>query len=706
MKSTAQSLEEYLRRPKKATLAGLKRFGIHTVRDLLYHFPSRYAGAAEIFVGVLEPNKHFTIIGTVQTMRMRKTRGTRRVMIAEATVIAEGAKIPVIWFNQPYIARQFAAGDTVTVSGKTAGTKKIYLTNPIIKHTQHAEEGAETRKELIAVYPETGGISSTWLSETVGQLLAEDTVKRMPDPLPENMRKGLKLPGIYDALVYIHKPRNDDDHQAAKKRFIFEKTLIMFTIQQMRKHEHMESKAYAMHIDTGQADAFMADRLSFRPTGDQKKAVQDILNDIQKDKPMARLLEGDVGSGKTVVAAAVMHSAVTARPEERTSGRPQIAYLAPTDVLAKQQFHAIMDLFSHLPITIGYISGKTCLKYPSKINPNGATAVSKAQLKKWIASGEVVVLFGTHAMIQKDIQFQRLALAVIDEQHRFGVAQRQSLISLAETHRPHLLSMTATPIPRTLALTIYGDLDISVLEDMPKERKTVRTKLVSSAKKQEVYDHIREEIAKGHQAYILCPRIEESDDSPLRSVEEEYAHLVNTVFPDMTIVMLHGKMKPKEKQEIMERFTDGTVHILVCTTVIEVGINVPNATIVAILHAERFGLAQLHQIRGRVIRSSHQPYCYAITDSTGENTLERLNIFETEHNGFILAQKDLDMRGSGEIAGLRQSGIPDLVVEGLRNQKLVALAQQEAKNIIDRDPELKRHRELRICIQQDTTHRE
>ena len=393
---------------------------------------------------------------------------------------------------------------------------------------------------------------------------------------------------------------------------------------------------------------------------------------------MSRLLEGDVGSGKTAVAAAAMYGVVSAQPEEKTSGRPQCAYLAPTEVLAKQQFATLIQLYNHIPIHIGFIGGKECLVYPSKVNPEDTTAVSKAQIKKRIASGEIAIIVGTHAIIQKDVAFKRLALVVIDEQHRFGVAQRKKLLSAADTHTPHLLSMTATPIPRTLALTIYGDLDSSVIEEMPKGRKPVATELLTTKNIEKAYNHIRKEIEKGRRAYILCPRVEESEESSLRSVEEEHKHLAAHVFPDVTIDILHGKMKPGEKQAVMDRFTGGDTAILVCTTVVEVGMNVPKATIIAILHAERFGLAQLHQLRGRVIRSNHQPYCYAVTDSTNEQTLDRLTAFAGTHNGFLLAQKDLDTRGGGEFTGVRQSGIPDLAMEGLTNPKLVSIAQKEA----------------------------
>ena len=523
------------------------------------------------------------------------------------------------------------------------------------------------------------------------------------DPLPEHVREKLHLPEIRTAFRLIHRPARDGDHAAARKRFIFEKTFAMQITHRQARQAREGSAAYPMKLDTERTDAFIRDRFAFTPTGDQRKAIREIFADIQKNRPMARLLEGDVGSGKTAVAAAVIHGVVTADRDDGDAA-PQVAYLAPTEILARQQFLTIGTLFKNVPVPVAFISGKECLLRDSARGTE--TDITKTELKKRIADGTVSVTVGTHAVIQKDVRFGRLALIIIDEQHRFGVAQRRSLFETGGERTPHLLSMTATPIPRTLALTIYGDLDISVMEEMPKERKTVETKLVRSGGKDAVYAHIREEVKKGHQAYILCPRIESDAETPLRSLEEEYGDLRKTVFPDLTIGMLHGRMKPKEKQEVMERFCANGIQVLVCTTVVEVGVNVPNATVIAVLHAERFGLAQLHQLRGRVIRSSHQPYCYAVTDSVNEVTLERLTFFEREYNGFKLAQHDLSLRGTGEINGLRQSGVPDLVVEGLRNNRLMSVTRQMAEEIVNTDPTLEHYPALRRYIEEERSHRE
>lgn len=706
MKLTDQ-LITYLKRPKKTQLAGLKKLNLLTVRDLLYHLPSRYADPAAVFDGTLEQGSYITLTGIIEKINKRRTGGKKRVMITEATFLTDYKKVKAVWFHQPYIANQYKIHETVEVSGKVSGTKQPYITNPLIKKTEKTTEVfTDEENELIAHYPETMHISSLWIRTVIDRLLSKEAIKGVEDPLPEAARNRLNLPNLYDALVFIHKPRRKTDYEAAKKRFIFEEIFLLQIEQQRRKNERERANTYTLRTNQTQTDTFMRERFEFTPTKDQKQAVTDILKDLRENKPMARLLEGDVGSGKTAVAAAVIHGTMTAKTTEQTTDRPQIVYLTPTEVLAKQQFRTLTNLFSHLPIQTALVCGKECLKYPSKTNPTEATRMSKAQVKKQMASGELAVIVGTHALIQKDVTFRRLALIIIDEQHRFGVSQRHTLIRGTESHTPHLLSMTATPIPRTLALTIYGDLDISVIQEVPKERKPVKTELVTSKNTDTVYTRIQKEIDRGHQAYVLCPRIEESNESDLRSVKEEYRHLAEHIFPHLSVAMLHGKMKPKEKQEVMERFTAGETDVLVCTTVVEVGINVPNATVITILHAERFGLAQLHQLRGRVIRSRHQPYCYAVTDSKNEETLERLKTFESVHNGFNLAEKDMDTRGAGELAGLRQSGIPDLAMEGLKNPKLVSLAREEAETLIQEDPDMQQHETLRQTIENRSVHNE
>ena len=681
MQSTTP-IEKCFPNMKKAHRAALERLGIRTAHDLLYHLPHRYA---DMTGGGQDGD---VVIGTIASIGMRRTSGRRRMMIAEATVIAEGERVRAVWFYQPYIAKQFQAGDVVTLAGSWAGKTVRYLANPIITRADAAAESGE----LTPFYPETHGVSSRWLQTRACDLLKSEGIRNIADPVPEDVRKRLHLPDLYDTLVCTHRPRNSGDHESARKRLIFEHVFLMQIRQQMTKHARGQKSAYPVPVAVRSVTSFMRDRFDFTPTKGQMDVAREITRDIKKQKPMARLLEGDVGSGKTAVAAAVTYGVVASvdGPE-----RPQVAYLAPTDVLARQQFETLVRLLDCTPARVGYLSSRTCRTYPSKTRPDEAADAPKSRVKQMIQSGEIDVVVGTHAVIQKDIAFRNLALAIIDEQHRFGVAQRKHLVTADRKTLPHLLSMTATPIPRTLALAMYADLDISVLREMPAGRRDVRTQVVPSKDKRVVYNRIRREVDRGRQAYVLCPRIEEGDDSMLRSLEAEHRHLEKTVFPDRTIAMLHGRMKPKEKDGIMDAFNAGGIDIVVCTTVIEIGVDVPNATVMAILHAERFGLAQLHQIRGRVARSKEQSYCYAITDSGNAETLKRLRVFEKTSNGFDLAEQDLAMRGAGDLAGLRQSGLPDMVAEGLRNPRLVALARTEAQNIIRNDPTLAAHPTIR-----------
>ena len=448
-------------------------------------------------------------------------------------------------------------------------------------------------------------------------------------------------------------------------------------------------------------------------TNSQKKSTETILSDMAKNFPMSRLLEGDVGSGKTAVAATTAYAVATSRPPEGIKkevgtslsfGNLQVAYMAPTEILAKQHFESFIEYFQHLPISIGLITGSGCMKFPSKSNPTKPTKISKTQLLKWVHSGEIPILIGTHALMYKSVVFKHLALTIIDEQHRFGTKQRKALAK-KDTRLPHLLSMTATPIPRTLALTIYGDLDITLLDEMPKGRKPVITTTVTKDTQEKMYEHVRSELIAGRQAYVICPRIDEPDPEKetalnVKSVTEEAKRLKANVFTKWRIAILHSKMKPLEKEKIMQEFYNHEIDVLVATSVVEVGVNVPNATNIIIEGAERFGLAQLHQLRGRVIRGTYQPYCFIVSDSKSEKTRDRLKALITAKNGFELAEHDLMFRGSGELYGGKQSGLTDLGMEAIKNIKLVEAARTEAKSLVAQDATLARYPH----IQEKITH--
>jgi ATP-dependent DNA helicase RecG len=414
---------------------------------------------------------------------------------------------------------------------------------------------------------------------------------------------------------------------------------------------------------------------------------------------MSRLLEGDVGSGKTAVAATTAYAVATSRPPEGTGkkieyGNLQVAYMAPTEILAKQHFESFIEYFHHLPIQLGLITGSGCYKFPSKTDPTKPTKISRAQLLKWVKNGEVPILIGTHALIYKSVEFKHLAYVIIDEQHRFGTNQRKQLAK-KDARIPHLLSMTATPIPRTLALTIYGDLDITLLDEMPAGRKPVITKVIGPGQQADMYAHVRSELAAGRQAYIICPRIDEPDPDKLtalnmKSVTAEAKRLGESEFSEYRIGVLHGRMTPAEKDAVMQAFNDHQIDVLVATSVVEVGVNVPNATNIIIEGAERFGLSQLHQLRGRVIRGTHQPYCFAVTESKSEKTSDRLKALATAANGFELAEHDLEFRGSGELYGGKQSGLSDLGMEAIRNLRLVEAARNEAQHLVRTHPDLQK----------------
>ncbi len=490
----------------------------------------------------------------------------------------------------------------------------------------------------------------------------------------------------------MHDPKNPKHAEAARKRFAFEEIFFIQLARAQDKEKNKVRRAYEIDADEKRVADFIK-TFPFESTTGQKNAIADILANFMEPYPMARLLEGDVGSGKTAVAAATAYAVVTSKPRGQSFGNLQVAYMCPTEILAKQHFATFTSFFKKYPIHIGLITSSGCYKYPSKVNPNAATTISRNQFLKWVANGEIPIVIGTHSLIQKTVSMKHLAYVIIDEQHRFGTFQRQAIATKGGS-APHLLSMTATPIPRTLALTLYGDLDLTILDEMPKGRKPIATEIVTTAKREGAYEKVRTLLTEGRQAYVICPRIDEPDPTKAlalqaRSVASELKKLSTKVFPEFRIAKLHSKMTPKEKEETMEQFERHEIDILVSTSVVEVGVNVPNATVIMIEGAERFGLAQLHQLRGRVMRSTHQPYCYLMVDTSVENA--RLKAIVSARNGFELAEKDLEIRGAGELYGRRQWGISDIGMDALKNLKLVEAARKEATEMVKKDSELKNY---------------
>ncbi len=717
----------------------LDKLGLKTVRDLLYHFPVRYGDTKEIkYIGTLMAGEEATVFGTVTGLKTSK--GFRsRIPMSEATLSDETGKIKIVWFHQPYIAKMLHDGATVRVQGKVSERRSktksngadavsgadiaptLYFSNPKVEIARQIPVGVgkslfgESGDEhsLYPVYPESAGVTSNWLYHAIEKIFRGDNVARgilatLEETIPTEILEKYNLPSLKTALIWIHTPKNTRDAESARKRFAFEEIFFIQLAKQRDKKIWQSEKSFEITPSKKTVDEFVA-RFPFTPTEAQKKAIDAILADFKKGHPMSRLLEGDVGSGKTLVAATCAFAVATSRPSGQSFGNLQVAYMAPTEILAKQHYENFIQYFKHLPIKVGLLTGSGCQIFPSKSDKTKPTKISRSQLLKWVANGEVPILIGTHALIYKSVAFKHLAFVVIDEQHRFGTAQRQKLTTKSEnaTLMPHLLTMTATPIPRTLALTIYGDLDLTLLDQMPVGRKPIITKIILPGDRQKTYDQISAELEAGRQLYVICPRIDEPDPTKemaviAKSVKMEAERLKRDIFPKWNIGILHSKMTPEEKEKMMQSFAGKKIDILVATSVVEVGVNVPNATMIIIEGAERFGLSQLHQLRGRVIRSNHQAYCFVFTESHSQKTRDRLKALTTAKNGFELAEFDLAQRGSGELYGRKQWGISDLAMEAIKNIKMVEAARLEATAIIETDPTLGKHPALLEHISNQT----
>ncbi len=652
--------------------AAAKKFAklnIKTVGDLLYHFPFRYDDFSSFTpIAELQYNLQATVRGVILSAKNINIF-KRRMTLTEAVIEDESGAIKSVWFNQPYLLSQFKPGRQINISGKVSLNKKrLCFSNPAYEFA--GKEPLHTGR-LVPVYPETHGLSSRWLRLGIKPLLR--FANQIADILPDELKKTYCLPNLGYALSQIHFPETLEKAELAKRRFAFEELFTLQLFMAMERLKLQKQTAPTIKFDEKMAKKFVAS-LSFNLTDDQKKSAWQIIQDIQQNKPMNRLLEGNVGSGKTIVAA--MATYFTALNNYQT------AFMAPTEILSRQHYEKIWPLLNSFGINVGLLTSSE-----AKISGN---KISKKEFTGKIAAGEIPIVIGTHSLIQKNINFKNLALVIIDEQHRFGVNQRAALTQ-NKTTIPHLLSMSATPIPRTLGLTIWGDLDLSVIEEMPKDRKNIITKIASPSERQKVYEFIKSEIKKGRQAFIVCPLIEESETLAVKAVKKESERLQKEIFPELKIGLLHGRLKPKEKEKVMLEFLDKNLDILITTSVVEVGIDIPNATVMMIEGSDRFGLASLYQFRGRVGRAEHQSYCFLLTDSLSEKTNERLKTIETAQSGFDLAEKDLEMRGPGDFIGVRQSGLPDLAIASLTDAKLIEETREAAKKILRESPNLKNY---------------
>lgn len=697
IKITEQTPIENLFRLSPFQKKSLQSMGIKNVLSLLRYFPRQYESPNSIkAIEYILPGENAVIFGKIKHTKARKTFRSR-VAITEAEIEDASGKVKAIWFNQPYISKMYGEGEEVRIEGKVSKKNGVLcFSNPKIEKLGEKMVGAggslfgpESDHFLNPIYRESRNISSNWIHHSIQKIFKSGALETLEDPIPEDILKKYNLPKLKTALIWIHTPKKLEDSEVAKKRFAFEE---IFLIQLDRQRERLmakKEKSFKIEKTNTDIENFIKS-FPFPLTSAQNKTLDTVLQDFKKGEPMSRLLEGDVGSGKTAVAASAAYAAISTPPPERKYGALQVAYMAPTEILAEQHFESFIEYFAKYNIQIGLLTSSGAKKFPSKIN-KGWTKISKPQLLKWVETGEIPILIGTHSLIQKKVKFKNLAFIIIDEQHRFGVKQRMELRKKHDIV-PHLLSMTATPIPRTLALTIFGDLDLSILDELPPGRKPVETKIVLQNERKATYEKVRAELKTGRQAYVICPRIDPSDPNNefainTKSVKEE-AESLKKIFPEFKVALLTGKMSPKEKEDTMRDFKDGKYNILVATSVIEVGVNVPNATTIIIENAERFGLAQLHQLRGRVLRSSYKPYCYVFADTQSKTSLDRLKSFASSSNGFLLAEADLKQRGAGNLLSGKQWGVSDIAMEALKNIKMVEAAREEAVRIVENDFDL------------------
>ncbi len=670
------TLIKNLNRFSPITVKKLEKLKIKTVRDLLYHFPSRYDDFSNFTpISEITPDSRSSARGVI--LNAKNTRIFRRHMVLTEVVVEDNTgAIKSVWFNQPYLISQLKPGRSINLSGKVIVNKgRLCFSNPAYEIVGYEEKNPKKESlhtgRLVPVYPETAGISSRWLRFAIKPMLKFS--EELPDALPDEIKKNYRLPNLAYALSQIHFPDKSENAELAKKRFAFEELFVLQLFMGLERLKLRQKTAPIINFDEASAKKFVGS-LPYQLTNDQKKAAWQIIRDIGEPKPMNRLLEGDVGSGKTIVAAMALYLAAL--------NGYQTAFMAPTEILSRQHFENIFPLLKKFGINVGLLTS-----VEARANGNKLT---KRDFNKKIENGEIQIVIGTHALIQKSVKFKNLALVIIDEQHRFGVNQRAALLN-SKSLIPHLLSMTATPIPRTLGLTVWGDLDLSLIKEMPKGRKNIITKVVPPEKRDWAYEFTRKEIKKGRQAFIVCPLIEESEKLQVKAAAKEYERLKTEIFPDLKIGLLHGRMKSKEKEKTMSGFLDKTLDILVATSVVEVGIDIPNATIMMIEGADRFGLASLYQFRGRVGRDKHQSYCLLFTDSNSISTGERLKAIESAKSGFDLAERDLQLRGPGDFAGVRQSGLPDLAMASLVDSELVEKTREAAKTILSSDPNFKKY---------------
>lgn len=650
-----------LYRVGKNTSRLLKKLGLENVQDLLFYFPFRYDDFRDQQdIASLRPGQNANVVGTIELIQNKRSP-RKKMNITEALISDSTETLKVVWFNQPFLTRTFKNGDQISLAGKaTEHQGQIAMISP--RYEKAYSDSLVHTQGLVPNYHLTANLTQKQIRHLLKEVVP--LANEVLDWLPIEIKKNLELDDLGTALRQIHFPANREEITRAEKRLAFSELFLRQIKAQLIKHELKSRRAITLRFQEEATKNFVKS-LPFTLTAEQKKAAWTILQDLKKTEPMNRLLEGEVGSGKTLVAVlAILNTALNKR---------QAVMMAPTEILAEQHYASFSKLLAGYNIQIALLTGSH---------------------KDDIGTADIII--GTHALIQKNVRFNNLALAVVDEQHHFGVQERQKILYLnSDSDRtPHFLSLTATPIPRSLALAIYGDLDLSIIKELPAGRKPIITKIITEERRDESYRFIHSQILSGRQAFVICPLIDESDKLGVKSVKAEYERLSQEIFPDLKVGLLHGRLKSAEKTKIMNDFMANKIPILVSTSVVEAGIDVPNANLILIEGADRFGLSQLHQFRGRVGRGEHQSYCFLFPsreEITNPKTIERLNAMAKYGDGYTLAKVDLKLRGAGELYGLVQSGFNDLQIASLFDYEMIKKAQTEAAAIISSDPELKHH---------------
>ncbi len=689
-----EDLDQSLERLPQLSVANVKslhRLGLKTIRELLYYYPRDHADfARQVPICELEAGETVTIVGTIRRVNCFTSPKNKKLTILEIIISDRTGQIKL---NRFFMGARFASRGWQEMQKKFYPVGAIAAASGLVKRNKYGaaldnleievldSSGDEVSSlkigRVVPIYPLTEGVTADIVRKAV--LTALPAAQSLIDPLPQPLRYNYDLIDLKQAITNIHFPENSDLLRDARRRLIFDEFFYLQLGFLQRRYQQKQTQNSAKLAPKGKLITQFYQVLPFELTNAQKRVVNEILNDLYSSTPMNRLVQGDVGAGKTVVAVVAILAAIQAGY--------QAAFMAPTEVLAEQHYRKLVSWFNLLHLPVELLTGST-------------KVAKRREIHRQLETGELPLLVGTHALIQEKVNFNRLGLVVIDEQHRFGVGQRAKLQQKGEA--PHVLTMTATPIPRTLALTMHGDLDVSQLDELPPGRQAIQTTALTGKERLQAYDLIRREIAQGRQAYIILPLVEESEKLDAKAAVEEHKRLSETVFPEFQVGLLHGRMTSAEKDEALSAFRDNQTQIIVSTTVIEVGVDVPNATVMLIENAERFGLSQLHQLRGRVGRGSHKSYCLLLSSSQTTDAKTRLNVLEQSQDGFFIAEMDMRLRGPGEILGTRQAGLPDFALASLvEDQDVLVLARDGAEKLIVENPSL----DLFPLIQQELERR-